>query len=238
MVAAGARVRTAADVVVARRPPDSRHFRSQRVRQAYDDLAQPVRLVCELSLLPGLVALARRSPAAVLLVAVAAVAVAELKRTFGEVSAVVVTRNLGMTVAQSTALRGRMREAGASYKVTKNTLTLIALEGLLMFLPVQCVNQLWRTLAEHLPGAMVIADLLSDAAIGKSQFAASVHKQGVQFTWGVASGKNVSELHPEFTWLRETNLADKFHLITPPRQLEDLPVLRRMSNNIATFTIT
>jgi large subunit ribosomal protein L10 len=42
---------------------------------------------------------------------------------------VVVTRNLGLTVAQSTALRNRMRDAGASYKVTKNTLTLIALEG-------------------------------------------------------------------------------------------------------------
>lgn len=58
-----------------------------------------------------------------------AAAVAELKETFGEVSVVVVTRNLGMTVAQSTALRGRMRDAGASYKVTKNTLATIALEG-------------------------------------------------------------------------------------------------------------
>ena len=55
--------------------------------------------------------------------------VAALKQTFNETSVVVVTRNLGMTVAQSTALRNRMREAGASYKVTKNTLTLIALEG-------------------------------------------------------------------------------------------------------------
>jgi large subunit ribosomal protein L10 len=54
--------------------------------------------------------------------------VAQLKQTFNETSAVVVTRNLGMTVAQSTALRIRMRDAGASYKVTKNTLTLIALE--------------------------------------------------------------------------------------------------------------
>jgi large subunit ribosomal protein L10 len=54
--------------------------------------------------------------------------VAQLKQTFNETSAVVVTRNLGMTVAQSTALRLRMRDAGASYKVTKNTLTLIALE--------------------------------------------------------------------------------------------------------------
>jgi large subunit ribosomal protein L10 len=55
--------------------------------------------------------------------------VAQLKQTFSETQVVVVTRNLGMTVAQSTALRNRMRDAGASYKVTKNTLTLIALEG-------------------------------------------------------------------------------------------------------------
>ena len=58
-----------------------------------------------------------------------AVAVAELKQTFNEVGVVVITRNLGMSVAQSTALRGRMRDAGASYKVAKNTLTLIAVEG-------------------------------------------------------------------------------------------------------------
>ena len=56
-------------------------------------------------------------------------AVAALKQTFEEVAVVVVTRNLGMTVAQSTALRGKMRDAGASLKVAKNTLALIALEG-------------------------------------------------------------------------------------------------------------
>ena len=55
--------------------------------------------------------------------------VAELKQTFNETNVVVVTRNLGLTVAQSTALRNRMREAGARFKVTKNTLTLIAVEG-------------------------------------------------------------------------------------------------------------
>ncbi len=55
--------------------------------------------------------------------------VAELKQTFNEVSVVVITRNLGLTVAQSTDLRNRMRDAGARYKVAKNTLALIALEG-------------------------------------------------------------------------------------------------------------
>ena len=56
-------------------------------------------------------------------------AVAELNRTFNEVSVVVVTRNLGLTVAQSTELRNKMREAGASYRVAKNRLAKIALEG-------------------------------------------------------------------------------------------------------------
>ncbi len=56
-------------------------------------------------------------------------AVAELNRNFSEVGVVVVTRNLGLTVAQSTVLRGKMRDAGASYKVSKNKLARIALEG-------------------------------------------------------------------------------------------------------------
>ena len=54
--------------------------------------------------------------------------VEELKRVFSETSVVVVTRNLGLSVAQSTDLRLKMRDAGAQFKVTKNRLALIALE--------------------------------------------------------------------------------------------------------------
>ena len=45
------------DLFVARRPPSAGHFLRQRVRQAYDSLAQPARLLVEVALLPGLVAL-------------------------------------------------------------------------------------------------------------------------------------------------------------------------------------
>lgn len=55
--------------------------------------------------------------------------VTTLNATFGEIGVVVVTRNLGLTVAQSTVLRQKMREAGAQYKVTKNRLARIALNG-------------------------------------------------------------------------------------------------------------
>ncbi|GGZ03293.1 50S ribosomal protein L10 [Novosphingobium colocasiae] len=53
--------------------------------------------------------------------------VAQLNATFGEAGAVVITRNLGMSVAQSTALRTKMRDAGATYKVAKNRLAKLAI---------------------------------------------------------------------------------------------------------------
>jgi len=54
-------------------------------------------------------------------------AVAALAATFNEAGVVVVTRNLGMTVAQSTVLRTKMRDAGAQFKVSKNTLARLAI---------------------------------------------------------------------------------------------------------------
>jgi large subunit ribosomal protein L10 len=56
-------------------------------------------------------------------------AVAGLAKTLTETSVVVVTRNHGLTVAQSRDLRNKMRAAGATYKVTKNRLARIALQG-------------------------------------------------------------------------------------------------------------
>jgi large subunit ribosomal protein L10 len=55
-------------------------------------------------------------------------AVAKLNAAFKEAGVVVVTRNLGMTVAQSTDLRNKMRAAGATYKVIKNRLAKLALK--------------------------------------------------------------------------------------------------------------
>ena len=55
--------------------------------------------------------------------------VVELNQTFADATLVVVTHQSGLTVTESTDLRRRMREAGASYKVTKNRLVKLALVG-------------------------------------------------------------------------------------------------------------
>jgi hypothetical protein len=58
--AAHGRELRADDLFVGRIPPSASHFARQRVRQAYDDFAQPARLVLELSLIPLLVWSIRR----------------------------------------------------------------------------------------------------------------------------------------------------------------------------------
>lgn len=55
--------------------------------------------------------------------------VANLAQVFADSAVVVVTRNHGLTVAQVSDLRTKMRAAGASFKVSKNRLARIALEG-------------------------------------------------------------------------------------------------------------
>jgi len=55
--------------------------------------------------------------------------VAEMHDVFENTSVIVVAHYSGLTVADMTDLRGRMKEAGASLKVAKNRLAKLALEG-------------------------------------------------------------------------------------------------------------
>lgn len=79
--ARGGRVVVAGDLFVTRLPPTARRFFEQRVRQAYDDFAQPARLIRELALLPvAAAALARGRLLALAAAAATVIAVAELGR--------------------------------------------------------------------------------------------------------------------------------------------------------------
>lgn len=77
--AAGGRVIAADWIGVVRRPPEVGHFLRQRVRQAYDDFAQPARLAAELAVLPLALASLRR-PGRLLAAVLAVVALAEVGR--------------------------------------------------------------------------------------------------------------------------------------------------------------
>lgn len=55
--------------------------------------------------------------------------VATLGQVFAETSMIVVTQNKGLTVAEVSDLRRKMRASGSTYKVAKNRLAVLALDG-------------------------------------------------------------------------------------------------------------
>ncbi|PZF63281.1 glycosyltransferase family 2 protein [Curtobacterium sp. MCBD17_013] len=79
VLAVGGRQVRLDDCFVARRPPTVRHFLGQRVRQAYDSWAQPLRLALELAVLPAAL-LAVRRPRRLVAGAITVVGLAELGR--------------------------------------------------------------------------------------------------------------------------------------------------------------
>lgn len=81
--AAGGHEAVPLDLFVARRPPETAHFVSQRVRQAYDEWARPARFTAELSLLPAGLFLAACGPVWLLLAMACAIAAAEIGRRKG-----------------------------------------------------------------------------------------------------------------------------------------------------------
>lgn len=79
--AVGGSVASPLDLYVRRLPPTARQFRTQRVRQAFDDFAQPPRLVASLAVVPLVAgAVIRRRPAVLAAVVVAPMVMAERGR--------------------------------------------------------------------------------------------------------------------------------------------------------------
>lgn len=78
--AGGGRVLYSNDLLIKRLPPSTEHFFSQRVRQAYDDQAQPVRLTFFILVLPLCVLLAISSPWLIVLFVLTTIITAEIGR--------------------------------------------------------------------------------------------------------------------------------------------------------------
>jgi hypothetical protein len=130
--ATGAREVRADDLYVVRRPPTARHFLGQRVRQAYDDFAQPARLAAELTLLPlGLLTIRRPRVLMGALLAVVAFAEAGRRRAGGpaiypRTAALwaplwLAERALCVWLAVGSRLRGGVRYRGARVRLAAHS---------------------------------------------------------------------------------------------------------------------
>ena len=105
-----------------------------------------------------------------------------LKSTFGAATSVVVTHQTGMTVAESSELRQKMREAGATYKVTKNRVTKLALQG-----------TPFEDLAEFFSGPTAISTSSDATAAAKTIFDFTKVNDKVTIIGGGLDGKTLSK---------------------------------------------
>ena len=106
--------------------------------------------------------------------------VASLKQTFEESEIVVVTHYIGMTMADMVDLRNRMHEAGASFKVTKNRLTRIALQG---------TN--FESLTDLMTGPTALAYSADPVAAAKAAVNYSKDNEKLVILGGVLNGKTL-----------------------------------------------
>jgi hypothetical protein len=84
MRAAGGREAVPLDLFVVRRPASATHFFSQRLRQAYDEWARPVRFAAQLALLPAGILAVSYGPGYLLVAAACGIAAAEIGRLKGK----------------------------------------------------------------------------------------------------------------------------------------------------------
>jgi large subunit ribosomal protein L10 len=103
--------------------------------------------------------------------------VAELRDIFGKAALVVVTQSSGMTVAEATDLRKKVRAAGARFKVTKNRLARLALK-----------DTRFSGLADRFKGPTAIAYSTDPVAAAKVVAAYAKDNQKLQIVAGCLAG--------------------------------------------------
>lgn len=107
--------------------------------------------------------------------------VSELRAKVSGSSLIVVTRQVGLTVTEVTDLRCQMREAGADYKVYKNTLAEIAVQGT----EAEC-------LTKHLKGPTALAFSTDPLAAAKAAAKYAKDNKKFEVLAGMMDGKALS----------------------------------------------
>jgi large subunit ribosomal protein L10 len=106
--------------------------------------------------------------------------VASLKQTFDESQIVVATHYSGMSMQEMTDLRSRMLEAGASFKVTKNRLTRLALQ-----------DTSFESLTDLMTGPIALAYSTDPVAAAKTTVNFSKDNEKLVILGGVLNGQTL-----------------------------------------------
>lgn len=104
--------------------------------------------------------------------------VSQIKEQLTEAGLVLVTKQSGLTVSESSELRSKIREAGASFKVSKNTLSRIAVK-----------DTPFEGITELLKGPTALAISVDPVAAAKAVVDFSKDNEKLEVLGGVMQGQ-------------------------------------------------
>lgn len=65
----------------------------------------------------------------------------------------------------------------------------------------------------------------------------SIEATNARFTWGIRSGKELEDILPEYTWIRDVSLAEGMKVIMPVYHLFGwIPAVKNISNKQEKYT--
>lgn len=108
--------------------------------------------------------------------------IASMRSALDQAGLVVITRQVGLTVGESQILRRQMYEAGAQFKVTKNTLTRLAVKG-----------TSYEVLLDHFKGPTALAYSSDPIAAARVAVKFANDNQKLEIVCGAMGGKFLSQ---------------------------------------------
>lgn len=110
--------------------------------------------------------------------------------------------------------------------------TLIVMEGLVMYLTEADVKQILSIIDRRFRSAKVIMETMNPWIV-KHMKEKSIEATRAKFTWGIKSGKDLKNLAPGFTLVRDVSLTEGMKVIYPVyRLLGGIPAVRNISNKL------
>lgn len=110
--------------------------------------------------------------------------------------------------------------------------TLVILEGLVMYLSKEDVKQILSIVSGRFRQAEVIMETMSPWVVNNMK-EKSIEATNARFTWGIQSGKELENISPEYTWIRDVSLVEGMKVIMPVYHLFGwIPAVKNISNKL------
>lgn len=122
--------------------------------------------------------------------------------------------------------------------VENNSMTIILIEGLLMYFDEQQAKTLFNIIKERFKNAVIIAELMPMATVGSSKYHDTVKNTSAVFKWGVKSGKEVEGLCDGLQLITEKSFNCEMKKYSVRGKLfASIPFIKNLNNFMAVFKL-